>query len=243
MARCLEPVLGTVEQTFLLEVGTHSLQVERVERTRVAVDLLDVGIDRILPDLVGDDGHRDALGRGIIVAVECRRFGIEDILSAHPSVVGPLGDEVLVLGLGMAAMTLLEGERGGGVEMARIAHLHLGDEGIEEVEVVLQLVAHTEQAERRMIAVVADDALVFVTQEVIDRAVAAQVGGPDGQLHTEIEAHLVGHLEGGIGRTPRMETQMIEPPFPGCLEHLLPTCLVGGRTAREREDAAFERTT
>ena len=94
-----------------------------------------------------------------VVAVEGRRLGVEHALAAHPAVGRPLRHQKVVFRLGADAMVGLEGKRCRGVDMAWVEAFHIGSLLVEPLEVVANLVAHGEQAERGVVAIFAEDAL------------------------------------------------------------------------------------
>ena len=90
---------------------------------------------------------------------------IEDALSSHPSFVGPLRDEDVILWFLPDTMSFLESESRREIEMPRIARLHVVSQLVEEVEIGLQFIATTDDAERGVIAVMTDDMVKLVVEE------------------------------------------------------------------------------
>ena len=229
-----------MEQPFAPQVVTYRLEIERVEHTRVFLYLLDIGIDTILPYLMRDERHSDVLGSVTIVAFEIGHMLIEDALSAHPAVVGPLGDEDVILRLLMPAVSFLESESRCEIEMPRIARLHVVSQLVEEVEIGLQFIATTDDAERGVITVMTNDMVKLVVEESGGGSVFIDSQRPVGQFHLTIEAHLVGNTESGFGRAPRVETQVVEPILTGCRKHFHPSPFIHWRCACQWEDTALQ---
>ena len=230
-----------LEQPFLLQVAADGLEVEGVKGAGVLVGLAQVGVDAVLSYLVADEGNGASGSRRVVVAAKAGRLLVEHTLSTHPPAVGPLGHIELIFGLGMAARAFLKGEGGGGIEVARVGLLHVAAERVQIVEVALQLVAGRHEAERRVVSVGPPDALELAVEVGFGLGIGADVECPVGQLHLQVEPHLVGHAESSLRRAVGMEAQGVKSPRLGSAEHPAPALLGGGRTAREGEDAALER--
>ena len=238
----LQIVVGLVDESFPLQVVANGLEIQWVKHTGVFLYLVDVGIDAVLTYLVRDEWDGDVSGRFAIVAFEVGHPLVEHTLSAHPSVVGPLGDENVVFGFLVGAVAFLEGEGRRHVQVAWVLRLHVVSQFVQEVEVGLQLVAAADDAQRGVVAVVADDVVELVVEEPCRGTVFVDRQRPVGQFHLTVEAHLVGHAEGCLGRAPRVEPQVVEAVLTSCGKHLHPTTLVGGWCTGQGENAALQRS-
>ena len=114
--------------------------------------------------------------------------------------------------------------------------------GVEHPEIRLKFVAQAHEAERRMVSVGGEHPLALLVHESRGQRVGADIERPDRQLHLQVHAQPVSDLESGLRRTPRMEPQVVQPPLLRRAENLFPPLRVRGRIARQREDAAFERS-
>ena len=93
-----------------------------------------------------------------------------------------------------------------------------------------------------MIAVVADDIIELLIEELSCCRVLVYLKRPVRELNLTIESHLISHAESGLRGTPRMETQMIQSVLAGCGKHLHPTTLICWRCTRQREDTTLQCT-
>ena len=239
-ARCLQIIVGTMQQALLLEIVADSLEVQRVQNACILIYLVDVGIDAILTYLVTHQGNGDVLGSLPIIPVEVGHTLVKDALASHPSVISPLGDEDFVFRLLLYAVTFLEGKSRRHVEMAGILRLHIASELVKELEVGLQLITAAHDTERRVIAIILQYMVGLGIEELSRCRVAVNGERPVGQFHLTVESHLVCHAESGFWRTPGVEAKMIEPILPGCGKHLHPTALVGRRCSLQWEDTALK---
>ena len=95
-------------------------------------------------------------------------------------------------------------------------------------------------------AVFIDDALRLLQQVLVDGLSATQahsVVGPRRSFGLQVEAQLVGSLEGGVGRTVAVEAHVVQTVVLALLENLQPLFLVGGRIARLGEAAVLHGAT
>ena len=116
----LEIVIRTMEQPFTSEVVTYRFEIERVEHTRVFFYLPDIRIDTILAYLMRDERHRNVFGSGTVVTIKIGHMLIKHALSSHPSSVGPLCDEDVILWFLPDTMPFLKSESRREIEMPRI---------------------------------------------------------------------------------------------------------------------------
>ena len=239
-SRSLEIVIRTMEQPFTSEVVTYRFEIERVEHTRVFFYLPDIRIDTILAYLMRDERHRNVFGSGTVVTIKIGHMLIKHALSSHPSFVGPLCDEDVILWLLPDTVPFLKSESRREIEMPRIARLHVVSQLVEEVEIGLQFIAATDDAERGVVAVMTDDMVKLDVEESGGGSVFIDSQRPVGQFHLTIEAHLVGNTESGFGRAPRVETQVVEPILTGCRKHFHPSPFIHWRCACQWEDTALQ---
>ena len=231
LARCLQIVVGTVQQALLLQVVAYRLKVQRVQHTRVLINLLDVWIHTVLTYLVTYQRHRNVFCSLAVVAFKVGHTLIKHALPAHPSVVRPLGNKNIILGLLLYAVSFLKGKGRCYVKVSWVLLLHVMRQLVQKVEVGLQLVTTADDAQRWMVAVVADDVVELLIQELGGSRILVHRKRPVGQLHLAVESHLIRHTEGSLGRAPRVETQVVQAVLAGGGKHLHPAALIRWRRA------------
>ena len=133
----LQIVAGLVDKSFPLQIVANGLEIQWVEHTSVFLYLVYVGIDAVLTYLVRDERNSDVSSRFAIVAFEVGYPLVEHTLSAHPSVVCPLGDEDVVFRFLVCAVPFLEGEGRRYVQVARVLRFHVVRQLVQKVEVGL----------------------------------------------------------------------------------------------------------
>ena len=85
------------------------------------------------------------------------------------------------------------------------------DPVVQRIALAAVLVAQRHQAERRMVAVGADDAQEFLLHELADRRVAVDMDVRLRPFDLEIDALDVGGGEGGLRRAPGVEPHEVQP--------------------------------
>ena len=163
----MQVTFGFAGKPFLFQVFLDGFQVERFQGAGVVPDFFHVRIYRVLPYLVRNQRDFYAFCRFPVVFVEVGFFGIEYALSAYPAFVCPLGNEEVVFRFGLCAMPLLEGECGGGIQVAVILPFHVAHKCVQELEVGLQLVACAQHAKRRMVSIRRNDAVELLVEETV----------------------------------------------------------------------------
>ena len=143
-ARSLREGPRLIEHVTRREVIADDLEVARAEDAGVLGDLVELGEDRPLADLVRDDG--DATGGDGVAEVGVGARAVET--ADHRDVVVVGGAE----GPG----------RRGSIEVTRVGRLPELDELLQERCVALKFVAHAEHPEGRMVAVGGQDAEDFL---------------------------------------------------------------------------------
>ena len=125
--------------------------------------------------------------------------------------------------------------------MTRILSLHIKCKFIKELEIWLKLITTTDNAKRWMIAIVTNDIVELLIQELGSSRILVYLKRPVWQLNLTVESHLISHAESSLWGTPGVETQMIKSVLAGCGKHLHPTTLVCWRRSRQWEYAALQR--
>ena len=123
--------------------------------------------------------------------------------------------------------------------MPRILILHVGEQAVEEVVSPVEFVAAGKHAERRMIAVIPDDPVIFAFEECV-HILLSDGAGPVREFDLEIEAHAVRYPEGCVRWTPGVETYVVYAPFTADLELFFPAIFIERRVAGQREYAAVQ---
>jgi hypothetical protein len=219
----------------------EDLEIARLEVAGVFGDLVEVGIDAPLADLVANDRHLSRGDVGAVVGAGLGRFGVD----ARLQPLAPRLDarrrqhvKLVLRQLGPAGAA--------GVEPARIGGFAAGDPRAE-IGIggsATGLVGRSHQHERRVIPVGAQDALGLGFEPGVDRLARAEgrrLVGPRGRLDVKIETHLVGGGERGLRRTPRMEPQQVEPVCPRDPEDAPPFRDFGWRVPGLWKNSALQR--
>ena len=110
--------------------------------------------------------------------------------------------------------------------------------------VACRLVASSHHDERRMVAVLVNDAFRLLQQVLVNLLAAAKlhtVVGPRRTFGLQVDAHTVGSTEGSLGRTVAVEAHVVQTVLLALTEDAQPLRLVGGRIARQREAAVLHR--
>ena len=159
-----------------------------------------------------------------------------EVVFAQPAVrpAARVIDVVLVLGQ-------LRVGRPAGDEAARVALLPEVHPAGQELIAALpaRLIAVRQQQERRVVAILAHDALAFRIEPVAQGLVLAGIR-PDRALDLKVESEFVGGSERRFRRAPGVEANEIQPMCLTRTDHLLPSRHVGRWIAGQREDAAFQ---
>ena len=167
-----------VEKPLALQILANGFEIERAEHAGVLFDLGQIRIDRILSDLMRNQRHVNPFERRSIIPIKLRRLLLEDTLSADPTLTGPLRDEKVVARHRCRSVSLFEGEGRCRIEPAVVGSLQAFHQVVEQLHVALQFVTHAHQAERRMVAVIAQDAIGFGIQEIHRRGIPTDVQRP-----------------------------------------------------------------
>jgi len=135
---------------------------------------------------------------------------------------------------------------GAGIQAARVLALPvvhpLGQPGA--LILTRRLVAVGHERERRVVAVGLEDALPLLVQPRVQGAPVPDRGtlvGPGGTLDLVVETQLVGGDERGLGGTPGVEADVIQPVGLADANDTPPGGHAGRRVPGQREDAALER--
>ena len=229
-----------MQQSFLLQVVTYSLEVKRIKNTCVFINLRDVRINAVLTNLMTYQRNSNVLSCLAIVTLEIRHSLIEHALTTNPAVVCPLSNEDIILWLLLHSVTFLEGEGRCYIEMARILSLHVMCEFVQKLEIWLKFITAAYDAKRWVIAVVANNVIELLIEELSCCRVLIHLKRPVGKLHLTVESHLIGYTECSLGWTPRVETQMVQSILAGSSKYLHPATFVSWRSTCEWENATLQ---
>ena len=217
-------VLGLVGHACPLQARAEHLHIVGIEHPGVFGYLAVVGIGLKLCRLMTDDGHG---GEGASLLQIHLGVGVRGVEQSAPEDIG-IGEGAAGVGIG-GAPCLAAHAAGGEIVHAGfhtlIAQIVVGPEGEELVgcqpaEVGHKLthflyrapefIAQGEHHERGVVAILTHDVLALLVQEGHEALVGRVEVTPEGQFRLQVDAQAVGGLEGGLGRAPGVEAQVVD---------------------------------
>ena len=246
LAAGMQELLGHRRHAAVSEQVAEYLEVLSFVGTAVLTDLLEVGEGAPLPLLVCHDGR--AVGhRVLVVAREAYLLVVVVGRLWCPAVPVKSSCPTLHVVLRTAVPCPSATDGRAAVDLRGIIGVHLPHPvvGIGD-PVAGRLIAGSHHHERRMIAVGVDDALRLVEQILVDIHAATQLDamiGPRRTFRLQVDAQLVGRLEGSLWRAIAVETHHVEPVLLALTQDAQPLVNVRRGIARIGEEAVLYRTT
>ena len=206
-----QEILRLGQKAVALRRLLEDFKVLRLEESGVFRDLVEIRIDAPLADLVGNDRHlRVGLHKIGPVEIRAWRLGVDDRIHSQAQARDARFHRVVEIAARHQRPT-----GGGGPEAARILRLPARDVVLQPLRIVRAggFVAVGHHQKRRMIAIFAGHARGFLVDPCIEGHAAAEFRAkrsPGGGFDLEIKARFVGSDEGCLGRTPRVETHVVQ---------------------------------
>ena len=242
----MEEFLGLRSHAVPGQEVAEYLEIAGLVGSHILRNLLKVGECAPLPLLVGDDG-RVACFRRLVVAGTFYLTVVVVIAAGGMAVPIEATGTALDMIFGAVVPSPSATDAGPAVDTSRVVLVHLAHPVVAIGHPVAgRLVAGSHHHKRGMVAVFIDNALRLLQQVLVDGLPATKPHAmvrPRRSFGLQVDAHLVGSLEGSVGRTVAMEAHMVEAVILAFPEHLQPLLLVGGRIARLGEAAVLHGAT